>query len=59
MLDEQNIPPELLAQARAWFARQMALLERAHRERWPANRDWLVDYLNAEVQERLSERARG
>ncbi len=59
MLNETNIPLELLSKTRAWFARQLAQLEKAHGDRWPAHRDWLVDYLNAEVKERLKRRSLG
>jgi hypothetical protein len=53
-LDERGIPAELLPQARAWFALQMNKLEKAHGPHWPANREWLVDYLNEELRERAA-----
>jgi hypothetical protein len=56
MLNEQNIPAELLPQASAWFARQLAQLEKAHGPHWPAHRDWLVSYLNEELRERVANR---
>lgn len=52
-LKEQNIPPELLPQARTWFDRQMAQLEKAHGDKWPAHREWLADYLNEELREHV------
>ncbi|MEO6624974.1 MAG: hypothetical protein ABIN37_09095 [Burkholderiaceae bacterium] len=56
MLNEANIPPELLPQTRAWFDRQMAHLERVHGDRWPDHRKWLVDYLNEDIRQRLIRR---
>lgn len=56
MLNERNIPPALLPKARAWFDRELARLEKAHGPHWPANRDWLVDYLNEELRERVARR---
>jgi hypothetical protein len=50
-LDEAGIPPELRARARSWFKREVLALERAHGEHWPAHKDWLVDYLRAELRE--------
>lgn len=55
-LDERGIPAALLPQARAWFDRQLVQLEKAHGPHWPANREWLVDYLNAELREFVSKR---
>lgn len=50
-LDERGIPAPLLPRARTWFERQVKALERAHGSHWPANREWLVDYLNTELRE--------
>lgn len=50
-LIEDGIPPELLPRARAWFEREVRRLERAHGPYWPAHKDWLVDYLRAELRE--------
>lgn len=54
MLNEQDIPADLLPQARTWFARQMTQLEEAHGRKWPEHRAWLADYLNAELREHLA-----
>lgn len=54
-LNEAGIPPELLPRARAWFAGQTRLLERLHGPHWPANREWLVDYLQAELRARVAD----
>lgn len=48
---EDGIPRELLPRARAWFAAQVKTLERQHGAHWPANREWLLDYLRAELRE--------
>ena len=50
-LDLTGVPTDLHARARTWFDRQMRHLERAHGPHWPANREWLIDYLNAELRE--------
>lgn len=50
-LDESGIPAELLARARAWFGREVRSLERSHGPHWPAVKDWLADYLRAELRE--------
>ena len=50
-LDEAGIPPELLDRARRWFVRQVQQLERVHGPHWPAVKDWLADYLRAELRE--------
>ena len=52
-LNEQNIPPHLLPKARAWYARQIADLEQKHGPGWPNVREWLEDYVNAELREHL------
>lgn len=56
MLNEQNIPPDLLPKARAWFDRQMQHLEQKHGAKWPEHRAWLVEYLNEELREHLAKR---
>lgn len=53
MLNEQCIPSELRPQARAWFDKEIARLEKLHGAKWPDHRDWLADYLNAEIMERV------
>jgi hypothetical protein len=55
MSTNDSVPPprETLALAHAWYARQMARLEKRHGPRWPANRDWLSDYLYEELRQRL------
>jgi hypothetical protein len=50
-LIEDGIPPHLLERSRAWFAREVRKLERSHGPHWPAHRDWLIEYLNAELRE--------
>ena len=53
MLIETNIPPALLPQARTWFNRQLVHLEQMHGNRWPEHRQWLIDYLNEDVRQRV------
>jgi len=55
-LDESQIPPELLEQTRAWWVRRMQEAERSHGEAWPKHRDWLADYMNAEIREQVAKR---
>lgn len=52
-LKEQGIPEDLLPKARQWFNKEMARLAEVHGSAWERNRDWLVDYLNAEIRERV------
>ncbi|MFZ2388452.1 MAG: hypothetical protein WAW69_11700 [Polaromonas sp.] len=52
-LNEANIPPHLLPRSRAWYARQIAHLEQVHGPSWPNVREWLEDYVNAELREHL------
>ncbi len=56
LLDEKPISPELLPKARAWFARQMARCAASHGSRWPEHREWLADYLNAELRQHLAKK---
>lgn len=55
-LVETDIPEELRASTRKWWISQMQQLEQAHGERWPDNRDWLIDYMNADLRHRLTQR---
>lgn len=55
-LNEAGIPVDLLPKARAWFAREMARLEQIHGAKWADHRDWLADYVNAEIMERVKRR---
>ena len=55
-LKEDGIPADLLPQTRAWWSRQMEQLAKAHGDRWPDHREWLADYLNADIRERLKAR---
>lgn len=57
-LNETGIPADLLPKARAWFGREMARLEKAHGAAWENTRDWIADYLNAEIRERLQKLGR-
>lgn len=52
-----SVTPEqrrLLDEARAWFSAEQQAIARAHGARWPEHRDWMRDYLLAEVRERLA-----
>lgn len=44
---------QIRQESEAWFQRQMAILEKVHGKRWPDHRDWLEEYLKAELRERL------
>ena len=52
-LNENNIPPEHLPKARAWFQRQMDRCAEKHGDKWPEHREWMADYLNEELREHL------
>ena len=49
LLDETDIPTDLLPRSRAWFQGQTARLQRIHGDNWPAVSEWLGDYLNTEL----------
>ena len=53
-LNESNIPPALLPEARAWFQKQMDDCAAKHGDRWPDTREWLAEYFNAELREHLA-----
>lgn len=55
-LKEDGIPADLLPKARAWFAREMARLEKLHGAKWADHREWLADYVSAELRERARQR---
>jgi len=57
LLNESAIPADLLPKARAWFARQMAQCAASHGSRWPDHREWIADYLNAELREHVARKA--
>ncbi len=52
-LREADVPPDLLPRVRGWWNRELAALQQAHGSRWPDHREWLHDYMNAEVRARL------
>lgn len=54
LLVETGIPANLLKRSRIWFSAQMARLEQKHGEKWQENRQWLADYLNAELRELIA-----
>lgn len=56
LLHSDGTPPELLPQARAWFERQMRRAAQSHGSRWPEHREWVADYFNEELRERLADR---
>lgn len=53
-LREDGIPADLLPKVRQWWSRQMESIAKAHGAEWPKHRDWIADYLNAEVREILA-----
>ena len=46
-------PQEIKREAAEWYARQLALLEKAHGSSWPAHREWIEAYLREELREHL------
>jgi hypothetical protein len=50
-LDEADIPRQLRASARSWFARETARLAASHGSHWPAVKGWLCGYLRAELRD--------
>lgn len=57
-LNEAGIPADLLPKARDWFDKEMARLEPLHGAKWTDHREWLADYLNEEIRERVQLRQR-
>lgn len=51
MLDESNIPQDMLPRARKWYDSQVQRLKAVHGKQWSETGEWLEDYLNAEVRE--------
>lgn len=50
---ETLTPAQVLELARAWYERQMLLLEKCHGSDWPEHRDWISAYLREELRQRL------
>lgn len=46
-------PAEMREQAQRWFDRQIAIISKAHGDRWPDHKEWIEDYLREEIRERL------
>jgi hypothetical protein len=46
-------PAEVLTKARAWYTRQLEILQRCHGARWPEHRHWVEAYLQEELRQRL------
>lgn len=44
---------EIRAQAEQWYARQLEVCSRGLGSSWPQHEAWIVDYLKAELRERL------
>jgi hypothetical protein len=55
-LNENNIPPELLPKARAWFQRRMDYYAAKHGTAWADTREWIADYINEELREHLAKK---
>lgn len=51
--DDTMTPAQVLEKARAWYDRQMLVLEKSHGDSWPQNRDWISAYLREELRQRL------
>ena len=51
LLDESEIPKHMLNRARIWFSAQVKRLETLHGDQWRDHKEWIADYLNAEVKE--------
>ena len=47
---------EVKVAAQRWYERQLQQAEAAHGARWPANREWIEDYLRTELRMRLAAR---
>lgn len=46
-------PAEVKDRAQGWFDRQVAVISKAHGDSWPDHKEWIEEYLKAEIKERL------
>lgn len=46
-------PAEVRQRAERWFEAQLTKLAKAHGTHWASNREWVEDYLKAQLRERL------
>lgn len=55
MISERHnlTPAEIRRQAQEWFDRQVEIISKAHGPAWPEHREWIEDYLRAELRQRL------
>lgn len=52
--DRPNQTPEQIRElSEKWYARQLEVLAEVHGRDWERNREWLEDYLKAQLRERL------
>ncbi|WP_423459403.1 hypothetical protein [Ottowia sp. VDI28] len=51
----QLSPAEIRRRARQWFDRQIEIIALAHGPSWPEHREWIEEYLVAEIRARLLE----
>lgn len=58
-LREADVPADMLPDVRRWWDAQLGALEKTHGAKWPDVKDWLFDYMNAEVRERIAKRRLG
>jgi hypothetical protein len=52
-IEEARTSGEIRQSARHWYDRQIEIIAKAHGPSWPAHRDWIDDYLRAEIRQRL------
>jgi hypothetical protein len=46
-------PAEIRQRAQDWYDRQMAISAKALGDKWAEHRDWVSDYLQEEIRQRL------
>lgn len=54
-INRDMTPHEIRVAGRAWYERQMLVLEKAHGTWWPANREWISEHLRDQLRERLED----
>ncbi|HPW29538.1 MAG TPA: hypothetical protein PLL01_09135 [Rhodoferax sp.] len=51
MPNETTVPKYLVSRALKWYDRQITRLKKKHGDQWLDHREWIEDYLNAELVE--------
>lgn len=50
-----HTPAQIRELSEKWYDRQVEVISMAHGPSWPQHREWIEDYLKAELRDRLIE----